>query len=151
VHHLGKVAGLKGPREFESLTLRKMKIYLASPMANTASKEKWEVSEASLSSNLEIKKALLEAGHEVFLPQELDQSDLNQTFIKELGAIRDSDCVVAVLGDTRGVYCEIGYAYGIGKPIYALEIQGTRPMSQWGHNWFKGIYKSMEELIKALG
>ncbi len=118
-------------------------------MANTASKT-WQLSSQKLSSNLVLKNQLEKAGHTVLLPQEIDQSDLKATFLREIEEIKTADAVVAVLSDTRGVYLEIGYAYAIGKPVHALKIEGTREMSAWGYNWFVSVSNNIEEVITSL-
>ena len=126
-----------------------MNIYLATPMADTSTNE-WKLSDEKLDANVTLKKLLEDADHEVFLPQECDQSDLAATFKRELEEIEKADALVAVLSDTRGVYCEIGYAYALGKPIYGLEVPGMRAMSEWGNYWFVSVSKTPEELVRSL-
>lgn len=126
-----------------------MKIYLATPMADTSSKE-WRASEEKLKSNEFLKNTLEKAGHSVVLPQEFSNLSAEEIFIAEIEAIKNADALVAVLSDTRGVYCETGFAYALNKPIYALEVEGMRPVSDWGRNWFVSVSKSVEELLRSL-
>lgn len=88
-----------------------MRIYLAGPLFTTAERA-W---------NAEIATALRDAGHEVFLPQEQEPGrDAAGIFSTDVGGIDWADGLVAVMDGPdpdSGTCWEVGYAYGVRKPV----------------------------------
>ena len=88
-----------------------MKLYFAGPLFAT-SERTW---------NAEVTAALRAAGHEVYLPQENEPGrDAAGIFAADLGGIDWADGLVAIVDGPdpdAGTSWEVGYAYGIKKPI----------------------------------
>jgi nucleoside 2-deoxyribosyltransferase len=88
-----------------------MRIYLAGPLFTTAERE----------FNARIGGLLRRAGHEVFLPQEMEdrQAPVREAFEHDVAAIDGADVVVANMDGPdpdSGTCWECGYAFG-KKPI----------------------------------
>ena len=91
-----------------------MKIYFAAPLFTSAERA-W---------NKELEQLLLQAGHQVFLPQdkELPQRTARAIFDADSAALDWADTVVAIMDGPdpdSGTSWECGYAYG-KKPIVLL-------------------------------
>jgi nucleoside 2-deoxyribosyltransferase len=91
-----------------------MKIYLAAPLFTSAERA-W---------NKQLEQLLLQAGHEVFLPQENESSQrtAKAIFDADLAGLDETDVVVAIMDGPdpdSGTSWECGYAYG-KKPIILL-------------------------------
>lgn len=91
-----------------------MKIYLAAPLFTSAERA-W---------NKQLEQLLLQAGHEVFLPQEQEFSKRTAKAIFEAdrAGLDEADAVVAIMDGPdpdSGTSWECGYAYG-KKPIILL-------------------------------
>lgn len=132
-----------------------MKIYLAGPLFSSAER----------TFNKKLASKLEESGYEVFLPQELTQS--NEVDAKELYRLFDilikevskADILVAILdgADTDSGTCiEMGYAFGINKPIIGvrtdfrnLEVNGVNLMVLKVCNKFL-LFKEKHVLIEDL-
>ena len=97
-----------------------MKIYLASPFFNSAEKARVKKI-ANIYRNL---------GHEVYVPMEHQIENAwglpnhvwgKRVFEEDTKAIRECDKVIAILNygmsDDAGTCWEIGFAYGINKPV----------------------------------
>jgi len=88
-----------------------MKLYFAGPLFTTPERT-W---------NAEVTAALRAAGHEVFLPQEKEPGkDAAGIFAGDVAGIDWADAVVAImdgLDPDSGTSWEVGYAYGVKKPI----------------------------------
>jgi nucleoside 2-deoxyribosyltransferase len=88
-----------------------MKLYFAGPLFTTPERI-W---------NAEVTAALRAAGHEVFLPQENEPGkDAAGIFAADVGAIDRADGLVAIMDGPdpdSGTCWEVGYAYGVKKPI----------------------------------
>ena len=88
-----------------------MKLYFAGPLFTTPERA-W---------NAEVTAALRAAGHEVFLPQEQEPGkDGPGVFATDVGGINWADGLVAIMDGTdpdSGTAWEVGYAYGVRKPI----------------------------------
>lgn len=125
-------------------------IYLASPMASTKSKDSFSYSKDKLCRNHEIAEKLQDAGFEIFLPQDNQETSAEETLNKEFEMIRNSEFVIVLLSDTRGVYLTAGYAKGIGKKIYAVMLPETRKMPELLNVWFDYIANDIDELIEYL-
>lgn len=106
-------------------------VYLAAPL----------FSQAELDFNRRLRDEIKSAGFSVFLPQE-DSNNIKDgknrqaiIFNKNVGAIENSDIIVAVIDGTdvdSGTAWEIGYAWALGKPVLGLRtdfrtmgIEGT--------------------------
>jgi len=106
-----------------------MKIYMAGPLFSTA----------ELAFNRELARALREAGHEVFLPQEHEQrKDMPKAiFESDVAGLDWAEVVVACLDGPdpdSGTCWELGYAYGKQKPsiVYRTDFrlfEGTDPVN----------------------
>jgi nucleoside 2-deoxyribosyltransferase len=88
-----------------------VRLYWAGPLFTTAERA-W---------NAEVTAALRSAGHEVFLPQEQEPGkDAPGIFATDVGGIDWADGLVAVMDGPdpdSGTCWEVGYAYGVGKPV----------------------------------
>ena len=88
-----------------------MKLYFAGPLFTTPERI-W---------NAEVTEALRAAGHEVFLPQENEPGkDAAGIFAADVGGIDQADGLVAIMDGLEpdaGTCWEVGYAYGLKKPI----------------------------------
>ncbi len=103
-----------------------MKIYIAAPLFTSAERA-W---------NKELELLLLQAGHEVFLPQEKEfsQRTAHTIFEADRAGLDWADAVVAIMDGPdpdSGTSWECGYAYG-KKPIVLLRTDfrsgGDRPI-----------------------
>jgi nucleoside 2-deoxyribosyltransferase len=88
-----------------------MKIYLAGPLFSTAERE----------FNVRLTQLLREKGHEVWLPQEIEQRTMSakQIFDKDVEGVDWAEAVVANMDGPdpdSGTCWECGYAYG-KKPV----------------------------------
>ena len=99
--------------------IAKAKIYLAGALFTQAERE----------FNVKLRDVLMCNKFDVFLPQEdsevVKDREMwqHEIFEKNEKAIQDADIVVAVIDGSdidSGTAWEIGYAYGIGKPIIGL-------------------------------
>jgi nucleoside 2-deoxyribosyltransferase len=91
-----------------------MKIYLAAPLFTSAERA-W---------NKQLEQLLLQAGHEVFLPQENEhlKRTAKAIFDSDRAGLDEADVVVAIVDGPdpdSGTSWECGYAYG-KKPIVLL-------------------------------
>jgi nucleoside 2-deoxyribosyltransferase len=88
-----------------------VKLYFAGPLFTTAERT-W---------NAEVSAALRAAGHEVFLPQEQEPGrDAAGIFATDVAGIDWADGLVAIMDGPdpdSGTCWEVGYAYGVRKPI----------------------------------
>lgn len=88
-----------------------MKLYFAGPLFTTAERS-W---------NAEVAAALRAAGHQVFLPQEKEPGkDAAGIFAADVDGIDWADGLVAIMDGPdpdAGTSWEVGYAYGVKKPI----------------------------------
>jgi nucleoside 2-deoxyribosyltransferase len=88
-----------------------VKLYFAGPLFTTAERT-W---------NAEVTAALRAAGHEVFLPQEQEPgNDGPGIFATDVAGIDWADGLVAIMDGPdpdSGTCWEVGYAYGVAKPI----------------------------------
>ena len=88
-----------------------MKLYFAGPLFTTPERT-W---------NAEVTAALRAAGHEIFLPQEQEPGkDGPGIFATDVGGIDWADGLVAIMDGPdpdSGTCWEVGYAYGVKKPI----------------------------------
>ena len=125
-------------------------IYLASPMASTKKQNSWSHSKDKFSTNQEITNKLKEAGFDIFLPQENQQPTAQETLDLELEVIRNSEFLIILLSDTRGIYLEAGYAKALGKKVYAIKLPLTRKMSEWSYCWYDYVADNVDDLIKYL-
>ena len=125
-------------------------IYLASPIASTNDQNNWSHSDDKLIRNREIADKLIEAGFDIFLPQDNQQTTAQKTLSKELEVIKNCDFMIILLSDTRGIYLEAGYAKGIGKRIYAIKLPETRKMSEWSYLWYDYVADDVEDLVNFI-
>jgi len=92
-----------------------MQIYLSAPLFTLAERS-WNRSLADM---------LRRRGIKILMPQEISSAHnhAKHIFQKNISAIKECDIMVAVLdqADTdSGTSWEVGYAYGIGKPILGI-------------------------------
>jgi nucleoside 2-deoxyribosyltransferase len=94
-----------------------MRIYQAGPLFTAA----------ELAYNKKLAIWLRSRGHEVFLPQEIDQTTepgyAARIFAGDVTRLDRADAVVAVLDGSdvdSGTAWECGFAYAKGKPIYGI-------------------------------
>jgi len=127
-----------------------MKTYLASPIAQTKEKKLWNESKEKLSRNEVICQKLKEIGIDVYLPQINQKKTGAKTLAEQIEVIRNSDFLVLVLSDTRGIYIEAGYAKALGKKVYALEVEETRKYSDWLVAFCDYIAKDIDDLTNYL-
>lgn len=103
------------------------KIYLASPFFNQEERQNVQ----------KVAKLLRDRGYEVYVPMEheiVNGWDLpndcwaHRVFQDDIEAIKDCDYVVAItygMNDDAGTAWEIGFAYGIEKPVFAIPVNKT--------------------------
>src|SRR3989344_3723639 len=124
--------------------------FLASPLYRTDIKG-IEKDAAKLRRNEVIAEKLEQAGIELILPQrDVDQTQSKRKiWEQELDLIRTCDGMIVVLSDTRGLYLETGFAKAIGKKIYGLKVEETRPLpvDGWTIQWFDFVTDGVDELI----
>lgn len=125
-------------------------IYLASPMASTIVKTDHSFSTEKLDRNVIIAQKLRAAGFDIYLPQENQQETQTKTLETELETIRNSEFLIILLSDTRGIYLEAGYAKGIGKKVYAVKVEETRAVSEWLRSFFEYLADDIDDLIAHL-
>ena len=104
-----------------------MKVYLASPFFN----------EIERNNVIRMAKYIRERGHEVYVPMEHEIENAwdlpnnvwaSKVFQEDVKAINESDFVVAItygMTDDAGTSWEIGYAYGIHKPVQVVAVNKT--------------------------
>lgn len=119
-------------------------------MASTKEKERHSFSDEKFKRNKQIADKLIASGFDIYLPQENQKETGEKTLKKELKVIDNCDFLIILLSDTRGIYLEAGYAKGIGKKVYAIKVEETREMSDWGYSFFDYVAKNTEELIEYL-
>jgi len=127
-----------------------MKIYLASPIAQTKEKDSWNESEEKLDRNEIISQKLKEIGLDIYLPQINQKKTGAETLTEQLKVIRNCDFLILVLSDTRGIYIEAGYAKALGKKVYALEVEEMRKYSDWLIAFCDYIAKDINDLVNYL-
>jgi nucleoside 2-deoxyribosyltransferase len=103
------------------------KIYLASPFFNQEERQNVQ----------KVAKLLRDRGFDVYVPMEHEIKNglelpnntwANQVFIDDVTAIRNCDYVVAItygMKDDAGTAWEIGFAYGIKKPVFTIPVNKT--------------------------
>jgi nucleoside 2-deoxyribosyltransferase len=107
-----------------------MRIYFAGPLFSAAERD-W---------NAALVAVLRREGHEVYLPQENEPGKTAaQIFAVGIGGIDSADTLVAVMDGAdpdSGTSWEVGYAYGIGKPVILVRTDTRRlvGMSGAGYN-----------------
>lgn len=94
-----------------------MRLYVAGPLFTQAERA-W---------NLELARALTEAGHDVFLPQTevkaITTLDADAIFQVDVDGVRSADAVVAILDGAdpdSGTSFECGLAFALGLPIVVV-------------------------------
>lgn len=104
-----------------------MKYYLASPFFNQEERKNVQ----KVANNLRLD------GDEVYVPMEHSIPDgwnlpnnewARQVFEEDVKAIRECDCVLAItygMKDDAGTAWEVGFAYGIGKPVSVIAVNQT--------------------------
>jgi nucleoside 2-deoxyribosyltransferase len=125
--------------------------YFATPHAKTNT-QTYELDSEKLDRNSYYTKILENNGFKIFLPiRDADQSLSGKKLLeKELEVIKESDGIIAVLSDTRGVYMEIGYAKAFNKKIIGLKVSETRDFSDWGKAFFDYIASDEKDLLNYL-
>ena len=122
-----------------------MKIYLAG-----------SCSSENRSLMMKAKKYIEEFNFEVYAPFMLkipNAWDYSQeewaelVFKRDINELKSADCVIAITPgrmSSAGVNFEIGYAYGIGKPVYVLQNtnESTSLMIYCGCNYFASNEKN---------
>lgn len=124
--------------------------YFATPLVQTKDKKIFKYSSQRWQRNLNYAQKLRSCGYKIFLPQENQLSDIKDTWENELNAIKNSEGMIILLSDTRGIYLEPGYAYALGKPIYAVLVSETKKLPPWIYNWFEYVAEDIDDLIKYL-
>jgi nucleoside 2-deoxyribosyltransferase len=96
-----------------------VKIYFAGPLFSAAERA-W---------NDELARALRDAGHDVFLPQDQEPGlDAPGIFANDVGGIDAADALVAIVDGVdpdSGTAWEVGYAYGT-KPVILVRTDFRR-------------------------
>lgn len=125
--------------------------YFATPHAKTKIKD-YKLDSDKLDRNDYLAKLLEKNGFKIFLPMR----DANQTLSGkeildlELDVIKNSEGIIVVLSDTRGIYMEAGYAKAIGKKIIGLEVSETKRYGDWMKAFFDYIAKDENDLLNYL-
>ncbi|HZD43563.1 MAG TPA: nucleoside 2-deoxyribosyltransferase, partial [Methanomicrobiales archaeon] len=130
------------------------RVYLAAPL----------FSEAERRYNLLLRENLERGLFSVFLPQEegdgstcRDSGDLRAIYEANVGEIRKADIVVAVCEGAdaeSGTSWEMGFAFALGKPVYALRsdfrMVGTCERVNLMLEESATFVRSIEELLRAM-
>ena len=128
------------------------KIYFAAPLHDPEDQRR----------NTHIVTVLREDKHEIYLPQEYGKwedlltmfgGDATKTrqylFMMDCHAIQQAQCVVAYVarekGPSEGMLWEMGYAAGLGKPVFLLN-----PMRRWRYNLMPEFGSLMFESLEGL-
>ena len=133
---------------------RGMKVYFAGPLFTTPERT-W---------NAEATAALRAAGHEVFLPQEKEPGmDAAGIFAADVGGLDWADVLVAIMDGPdpdSGTSWEVGYAYGISKPIVLVRTdlrsmagnagEYNSMLTQWATIRVDMPAASTTEIVRAL-
>jgi nucleoside deoxyribosyltransferase len=118
-----------------------MKIYLASPFFNQEERE----------NVIKVATQWRNAGHEVYVPMEHEIENAwslpnnvwaNRVFEEDVKAIRECDRVLAItygMIDDAGTSWEIGFAYGIEKPVDVIAVNKT--------TYSLMVYQSCDEVL----
>ena len=123
-----------------------MKLYFAAPL----------FSRAERNFNLSMADELRTKGFEVILPQELtNKIPKNSDFFKDifgacLTGINEADAVVAIVDGPdvdSGTCFEMGYAYAMKKPIFAVRTD-PRDLEEKGVNLM--VSQSVNHLLKSV-
>jgi len=105
-----------------------VKIYFAGPLFSAAERA-W---------NDELSRALRDAGHDVFLPQDQEPGlDAPGIFANDVGGIDAADALVAIVDGVdpdSGTAWEVGYAYG-KKPIILVRTDLRRSENSGGSGY----------------
>jgi nucleoside 2-deoxyribosyltransferase len=125
--------------------------YLATPMYRTDVKHSEKSPERQLR-NEKIANILEENGIEIILPQrDIEQEKSGKQIMEqEFELIKNSNGLIIILSDTRGIYIEAGYAKALGKPVIALMAEETRELSEWGRAFFDHIASDVHEVISII-
>ena len=125
--------------------------YFATPHAKT-SIQNYELDSEKLDRNNYFTKLLEKNGFKIFLPmRDADQSLSGERLLDlELDVIKNSEGIIVVLSDTRGIYMEAGYAKALGKKVIGLKVSETREFSDWGKAFFDFIASDEKELLEYL-
>ena len=103
------------------------KVYLASPFFNQEERDNVE----------RVAKYWRDKGFEVYVPMEHEIENgwempnntwARKVFVEDRNAIRECDFLLAItygMNDDAGTAWEIGFAYGIGKPVFVIPINQT--------------------------
>jgi len=148
------LAGLSDIPAIDVKRFAQYRIYLAAPL----------FSEAERMYNRQLCDFLASHGFDVYLPQDAgDDSHTRDTeshramFEKHVGVLRWPDMVVAVIDGAdadSGTSGEMGFAYGLGKPVYALRtdfrIAGHHERVNLMLEISSVLAGSREELLHAL-
>ncbi len=126
--------------------------YLASPMTNPIMKDKEQDSEFYSKRNEKLVNKLEKAGIRLYFPQRGTDQELapKKILAKNMGALKNSDAVIVILSDSRGVYLEAGFAKGLGKKVIGLKVEETRNLGLISRNFFDYAVESIDELIILL-
>ncbi len=125
--------------------------YFATPHVKT-NIQNYELDSEKLDRNNYFTKFLEKNGFKIFLPmRDADQSLSGLELLSlELDVIKNSEGVIVVLSDTRGIYIEAGYAKALGKRVIGLKVSETREFSDWGKAFFDFVASDEKELLEYL-
>ena len=125
--------------------------YFATPHAKT-NIQNYELDSEKLDRNNYFAKFLEKNGFKIFLPmRDADQSLSGEKLLDlELNVIKNSEGIIVILSDTRGIYIEAGYAKALGKKVIGLKVSETREFSDWGKAFFDFIASDEKELLEYL-
>jgi nucleoside 2-deoxyribosyltransferase/predicted secreted protein len=155
--HPGRGTFLSGLADIPAIdvkTFARYRIYLAAPL----------FSEAERTYNRELHDLLTANYFDVYLPQAAGDDSPARTedahreiFSQNLDALRWADMVVAVVDGAdadSGTSWEMGYAFGLGKPVFALRtdfrIAGPRERVNLMLELSSTVVRSRDELLRAL-
>jgi nucleoside 2-deoxyribosyltransferase/predicted secreted protein len=113
-------------KAMDVMTFSQYRVYLAAPL----------FSEGERAYNLSIAQKMKSNFFDVFLPQEAgddshtrDKEEQSKIFSENIKALEKSDIIVAVIDGAdadSGTAWEMGYAYALGKPVFALRTDFRR-------------------------
>ena len=125
------------------------KLYLAGPFFTPQQRHTAElVEQACAHANLDAFSPRLRC----FCPPNATHAQRRMTFDMNVTAIEKCDLVLACIDDfDAGTMWEMGYAYALGKPIYAYSMVPGRGLNLMLAQSSAGFLNGMEQMTKFLG
>jgi len=79
-----------------------------------------------------------------------DSPDLREIYEKDIAGLRNAAAVVLAMPAGTSSLIESGIAFGMGKPVYAVQAPDARAKSETLYNIFDKIFADLDEFKKFL-